>query len=73
MTDAEFLDVEQLAERWHLTARAVRDEIGRKRLRATKIGGQWLVRPVDVETFERSRMNVVPAAKRTRAPRKRVA
>lgn len=74
MTDSEkFLTVPQVAERWHVTARAVRDEINRKRLRAAKIAGQWLIRPSDLETFEMSRMNVGQSAKRTRAPRRRSA
>lgn len=71
MTD--FLTVDEVAERWHLKPRSVRDEIGRKRLRATKIGGQWLIRPEDVASFEVSRMNVRPSVKRTRTPRKRSA
>lgn len=68
-----FLTVPDIAARWHLTDRAVRDEINRKRLRATKIGGQWLITLADVEAFELSRMNVVPTVKRTRAPRRRSA
>lgn len=70
---AEYLTVPQVAERWHLTARAVRDHIDRKQLRATKIGGQWLIKPADVESFEASQANVKTTPKRTRAPRKRVA
>lgn len=70
MTDV-FLTVPQVAERWHVTARAVRDEINRKRLRAAKIGGQWLIAPVDLETFEASRLNVARSMKRTRPPKRR--
>lgn len=66
-----FLTVPDVAERWHLSARAVRDEIGRANLRATKIGGQWLIKLTDVEALEASRMNVRPTIKRTRAPRRR--
>lgn len=69
MTD--LLTVDQVAERWRLKPRSVRDEINRKRLRAMKIGGQWLIKPDDVTAFEQSRMNVRPTAKRTRPPRKR--
>lgn len=67
----EFWTVDKVAERWHIKPRSVRDEILRKRLRATKIGGQWLIKPEDVAAFEVSRMNVRPTVKRTRAPRKR--
>lgn len=70
---SDLLTVDQVAARWHLTPRAVRDEIGRKRLKAMKIGGQWLLSPEDVKAFEVSRMNVRPSEKRTRLPRKRVA
>ena len=70
---ADFLTVDELAARWHLTPRAVRDEIGRKRLVASKIGGQWLIRPADVEAFERSRQNVTQTPKRTRPPKRRAA
>lgn len=71
--DSPFLTVFEVAERWRLTARAVRDEIKRKRLRATKIGGQWLVKPEDVEAFEVTQMNVRPSIKRTRPPKRRSA
>lgn len=72
MTDT-YLTVPQVAERWHVTARAVRDEINRKRLRAAKLGGQWLIAPADLDAFEQSRLNVTRTAKRTRAPRRRSA
>lgn len=69
--DDDFLTVPEIAGRWRLTARAVRDEISRNRLRAAKIGGQWLITPADLETFEQSRLNVPRTAKRTRPPQKR--
>lgn len=68
-----FITVPDVAERWHLSARAVRDEVNRGNLRATKIGGQWLIKIADVEALEASRMNVRPTIKRTRAPRRRTA
>lgn len=68
---AAFLTVPEVAERWHVTDRAVRDEIGRKRLRAAKIGGQWLITPDDLAVFEASRLNVPRTPKRTRPPQKR--
>lgn len=70
-SDQVFLTVAEIAARWRLKERSVREEIGRNRLRATKIGGQWLVRPADLESFEQSRMNVKPTVKRTRPPRRR--
>lgn len=69
--ESPFLTVFEVAERWRIKPRSVRDEIVRKRLPATKIGGQWLVKPADVEAFEQSQMNVRPIAKRTRAPKRR--
>lgn len=72
-TTSPFLTVDVVAARWHLTPRAVRAEIGRKGLRASKIGGQWLIDPADVQAFEKSRLNVAPSPKRTRQPRRRSA
>lgn len=69
----QFLTVDEVAARWHLKPRSVRDEINRKHLRATKIGGQWLIRPEDVTELERSRTNVPQTAKRIRPPRRRKA
>lgn len=66
-----YLTVPEVAERWRVSNRHVRDEIGRKRLRAAKIGGQWLITPADLETFEASRLNVPRTPKRTRPPQKR--
>lgn len=65
------MTVPEVAARWYLSARAVRDAITRHQLRATKIGGQWLIRPSDLEEFEVSQMNVRPTVKRTRPPRRR--
>jgi hypothetical protein len=67
----EFWTVDEVAARWRKQPRSVRDEINRKRLLAMKVCGQWLIRPEDVASFELSRMNVRPTAKRTRAPQRR--
>lgn len=67
----EFLTVDDVATRWRIKPRSVRDEINRKHLRATKVGGHWLISLADVQELERQRMNVPQTPKRTRPPRKR--
>lgn len=69
MTD--FLTVDDVAARWRIKARSVRDEINRKHLRATKVGGHWLISLDDVKALEQLRMNVSQTPKRTRPPRRR--
>lgn len=69
----DFLLVPEVAARWRMSERHVRDEIGRKRLRALKFGKEWRIRPADLDAYEASLMNVRPTTKRTRAPRRRVA
>ena len=72
MTGDPYLTTRELAGRWRTTARAVRSEIGRGRLPATFIGGQWLVTAADAEAFERARRTgPEPTKKRTRRPRAR--
>lgn len=71
MTTEGFLTVPEVAERWRLSNRHVRDAIGRKHLRAIKIGGHWLIAPADLESYEASRLNVPRTPKRTRLPQKR--
>lgn len=66
-----YLTVPEVAQRWRLKERSVRQEIGRGNLRAIKVGGQWLITPADVEAFEATRVNVRPVPKRTRAPKRR--
>lgn len=76
MTDTRvpaFLTVAEVAERWRTSERHVRDEIGRKKLRAHKFGKEWRIKPSELDAYENSLMNVRPTAKRTRAPRRRVA
>lgn len=68
-----FLTVDDVAERWRIKPRSVRDEINRKQLRATKVGGHWLIALDDVQALEAMRMNVPRTPKRTRPPRKRSA
>lgn len=72
--EQEYLTVAEVAARWRLRqSRPVWDVIERKQLRATKIGGQWLIKPADVEAFEMSQANVKTTPKRTRLPKRRVA
>lgn len=66
------LTTTELGKRWRTDSRTVRRAIGRGELRATFIGGQWLVEDTDAEEYERSRTNVAPEKpKRTRRPRAR--
>lgn len=70
----EKLTTGDLARTWRCGNRAVLNAIARGELRATMIGGRWLVNPEDAAAYERTRANVQPARpKRTRAPRARVA
>ena len=72
MTLAAKLTIGELAQTWRCGPRAVLNAIERGELRATKIGGRWLVDAQDVETYEQAKANVQPARpKRTRAPRPR--
>lgn len=73
MSESPFLNVFEVAERWRVGPRTVRDEINRKRLRAAKVCGEWRILLADVEAYEVSKMNVRPVAKRTRAPKRRTA
>lgn len=66
-----FLTTADLAERWHQSPYTVRKMCRDGLVPATYIGGQWLVKPVDAEAFEQSRMNVRSTPKRTRRPRPR--
>lgn len=70
---AAFLTVEEVADRWRCSGRAVRDAIARQELAATFRGGRWLIAPEDVEASEEQHRNIPRVQKRTRRPRKRVA
>lgn len=76
MTDTRvpaFLTVPEVALRWRCSERHVRDEIGRRRLKATKPSREWLIALADVEAFEQAVSNIRSSPKRTRAPRRRAA
>lgn len=64
------LTVEEVADRWRCTSRAVGDAIRAGHLAATKVAGHWLIEEADVERYESARRNVAPI-KRTRPPRRR--
>ena len=66
MTASPYLTVPDVAARWHLSARVVREVIAANKLVARKIGGQWLILLEDVETYERSKLNVQPIRPRRR-------
>jgi len=53
----DYLTVEEVAERIHLTAERVRELINLKQIKAVKIG-RWYVHPEDSENFIKSRSNV---------------
>lgn len=71
MTD--WITVGEQAEKWRCSPDAIYSAIDAKRLPATKIAGRWLLAPEDVTAFERANRSITVTAKRTRAPRKRVA
>ena len=67
----EWLTIREVAFAWRKEARSVADLIRQKKLPASKIGGQWLVRPEDKAAYEQAQMNVTPIARRTSRPRRR--
>jgi excisionase family DNA binding protein len=73
MTDSPYLTVPEVAARWQVKEATVRLAIGRKRLRATKPAGQWLIDPADLAAYEASQLNVPVTPKRTRMPKRRAA
>lgn len=60
------LTVPEVAEQLRCSERFVLDEIRRKNLRASKIGGAWKLTPEDVERYENAKANV-PAVRRRSA------
>lgn len=71
MSEPEWLTIREVAFSWRKESRSVGDLIRQKKLPATKIGGQWLVRPEDKLAYEQAQMNVTPIARRTSRPRRR--
>lgn len=57
MTQAEYLTVEEVSRRIHLSEYRVRQLIREKQIRATKIK-QWRIKPEDLESFINSRSNL---------------
>jgi excisionase family DNA binding protein len=53
----DYLTVEEVAKRIHLTEERVRELINLKEIKATKIG-RWYVHPTDLEKFIKSRSNL---------------
>jgi excisionase family DNA binding protein len=64
MTD--LLRVPEVAERLRLGHRFVRDELMRGNLRGSRIGGQWLVKPADLDAYIEAHANVRAAKSRAR-------
>ena len=54
---SKYLTVSEIAKKLDITEEWVRDLIARKEIKAVKIG-QWKIKPVDLEAFIKSRMNV---------------
>ena len=53
----DYLTVEEVAKRIHLTEERVRELINLKQIKATKIG-RWYVNSQDLEEFIKSRTNI---------------
>ena len=53
----DYLTVEEVAKRIHLTEERVRELINLKQIKAVKIG-RWYVQPKDLEKFIKSRSNL---------------
>ena len=52
----KYLTVEQVAKKVGLTEERIRELIGLKQIRATKIG-RWWIKPKDLEEFIKTRTN----------------
>ena len=53
----KYLTVREVAERLDISEESVRDLINDRELKAVKIG-KWRVKPVDLESFIKSRSNL---------------
>lgn len=60
------MNSDEVAARWRMSPRVVRELLAAGSLVGRKIGGKWLVLPGDVETYERTRLNVQPLRPRRR-------
>lgn len=54
----ELLTTIEVAERLKMSQRFVLDELRRKRLRGSKMGGEWRVSEADLSTYVESSANV---------------
>jgi len=52
----DYLTVEEVAKRIHLTEERVRELINLKEIKATKLG-RWWIKPEDLEAFIKARTN----------------
>ena len=52
----DYLTVEEVAKRIHLTEERVRELINLKEIKATKLG-RWWIKPKDLEEFIKTRTN----------------
>ena len=66
MSDLDVLTVPEVATKLRKTERFVRDELGRGRLRGSRFGGAWHVRPADLAAYIEANMNIRAVEKRVR-------
>lgn len=58
MTTPTRLTVSEVADELRCSERHVNDEIRRLNLRATKVGGRWLIDPDDISAYVDAKANV---------------
>lgn len=58
MTTPTRLTISEVADELRCSERHVQDEISRRNLRATKLGGRWLTDRADLETYVEAKANV---------------
>lgn len=66
---SEMLPTKQAAARLGLAARTVKDHCADGRIKAEKIGRDWLIEEAEVERYKRERK---PRGRRPKAPRRAV-
>ena len=54
----DLMTVSEAADRLRKSTRFVLDELRRKNLRGSKFGGEWHVRPVDLDAYIEAHANV---------------
>ena len=63
MTETQFLTADQLAERWQIAARSVRDMAAAQEIPAMRLGKLWRFPLADLVDFEQAAMvGVEPVA-----------